>query len=493
MIRILTRLTALFAGAPLMLVTSAFQLSCARPAQAPSATTVLTGARLIDGTGRPPIEQATIVIGDGRVQAVGPSITVPIPAGAVRVDVAGKTITPGLISAHSHVALQRRDRVSAEYAARWLDETATLPDRDRLIAQLRIWADYGITTIYTLGESINRGFNTPAQVLEVVKVRDEQAGLAEQGTLDRARVYMAGPAMRGAGGPVEDAKTPEEVRQHATVYVKTPEEGRQNVIRNATLYKADFIKIDIDPALPLPPPVYTAMIDEARKRGLRTAAHIETLEEARGVVNAGINALAHSVRDRDVDAALIAQMRDRRVGQIPTLMQEEASFLYETTPAFFNDPFFLRHVDAFRKQMEGLKDPAFQKQISDDKVAQTSKPQLQQAMRNLKILSDAGVLIALGTDSGGQRHSGYWPGYFEHREMERMVQSGLTPMQVVVAATSGSARVMGLEGQLGTLESGKWADLVVLNANPLTDIRNLREIDAVWIAGRRLTRPATTN
>jgi imidazolonepropionase-like amidohydrolase len=114
-------------------------------------------------------------------------------------------------------------------------------------------------------------------------------------------------------------------------------------------------------------------------------------------------------------------------------------------------------------------------------------------MRNLKILSDAGVLIALGTDSGGQRHSGYWPGYFEHREMERMVQSGLTPMQVVVAATSASARVMGLEGQLGTLEPGKWADLVVLNANPLTDIRNLREIDAVWIAGRRLTRPATTN
>jgi imidazolonepropionase-like amidohydrolase len=128
MIRILTRLTALFAGAPLMLVTSAFQLSCARPAQAPAATTFLTGARLIDGTGRPPIEQATIVIGDGRVQAVGPSTTVPIPAGAVRVDVAGKTITPGLISAHSHVALQRRDRVIAEYAARWLDEPGKWAD-----------------------------------------------------------------------------------------------------------------------------------------------------------------------------------------------------------------------------------------------------------------------------------------------------------------------------------------------------------------------------
>jgi imidazolonepropionase-like amidohydrolase len=181
------------------------------------------------------------------------------------------------------------------------------------------------------------------------------------------------------------------------------------------------------------------------------------------------------------------------VGQIPTLMQEEASFLYETTPAFFNDSFFLRHVDAFGKQMEGLKDPAAQKQVRNDKIAQASKLKLRQAMRNLKILSDAGVLIALGTDSGGQRHSGYWPGYFEHREMELMVQSGLTPMQVIVAATSAPARVMGLEEQLGTLEPGKWADLVILNANPLTDIRNLRDINAIWIAGRRLTRPARTN
>ncbi len=492
MFRILTRLTAVLACTPLVLVTSAFQLSCARSAPAP-AITVLTGARLIDGTGRQPIEDATVVIRNGRVQAAGPATTVPIPAGAVRVDVTGKTLTPGLISAHSHVALQRRDKVTAEYAARWFDEGTARPDRDRLIAQLRIWADYGITTIYTLGESINRGFNTPADVLELVKVRDEQVELAEQGALDRARVYMAGPAMRGAGGPIEDAKTPEEVLQSATLYAKTPEEGRRNVTRIANSYRVDFIKIDIDPDLPLPPPAYTAMIDEARNRGLRTAAHIETLEDARGVVNAGINALAHSVRDQDIDAALIAMMKDRGVGQIPTLMQEEASFLYETTPAFFNDPFFLRHLDAFGKQMEGLKDPASQKQVRSDKAAQASKVKLRQAMRNLKILSDADVLIALGTDSGGQRHAGYWPGYFEHREMELMVQSGLTPMQTIVAATSGSARIMGFEEQLGTLEPGKWADLLVLDANPLIDIRNLREIDAVWIAGRRLGTPARTN
>src|SRR3989304_8137456 len=101
-------------------------------------------------------------------------------------------------------------------------------------------------------------------------------------------------------------------------------------------------------------------------------------------------------------------------------MQERASFVYETTPPFFADPFFLRHIDAFRKQMESLSDPAAQERVRNDRNAQARKLQLRQAMRNLKVLPDAGILIALGTDSGGQRHAGAWPGYFEHMEMELM-------------------------------------------------------------------------
>jgi imidazolonepropionase-like amidohydrolase len=103
----------------------------------------------------------------------------------------------------------------------------------------------------------------------------------------------------------------------------------------------------------------------------------------------------------------------------------------------------------------------------------------------LKLLSDAGVSIAMGTDSGANL-VGRWQGYFEHTEMEMMVTAGMTPMQTIVAATGAAARVMKPDARLGTLEPGKWADFLVLSANPLTDIRNLRQIDTIWIAGRRL-------
>ena len=119
-------------------------------------------------------------------------------------------------------------------------------------------------------------------------------------------------------------------------------------------------------------------------------------------------------------------------------------------------------------------------------LAQTIKVALQQGSRNLKTLSDAGVLIALGTDTG--TNEGQWQGYFEQVELEMMVKAGLTPMQALVSATSGAAKVAKVDPQLGTIQAGKRADLLVLNANPLTDIRNTRQIHSVWIAGRQLPR-----
>jgi imidazolonepropionase-like amidohydrolase len=184
-----------------------------------------------------------------------------------------------------------------------------------------------------------------------------------------------------------------------------------------------------------------------------------------------------------VDAALIAEMKRRNVGYIPTLTRDLSVFVYESTPPYFSDPFFLRHVASYRGQMTRLSDPAAQQRVRNDAQAQSIKKALQQANRNLKLLSDAGVTIAMGTDTGAS--VGRWQGYFEHIELEMMVQAGLTPMQALVAATSGAARVMKLD-QAGTLQPGKWADLVVLNADPLADIRNTRAIHSVWIGGRRL-------
>jgi imidazolonepropionase-like amidohydrolase len=281
--------------------------------------------------------------------------------------------------------------------------------------------------------------------------------------VDRARVFAAGPSLRD---------------------LKTGDEARSRVDRYAD-QKADIIKIHITGGPnDMTPDVYGALIDEAHKRGLRVAAHLYYLKDAKGLVDKGVDVIAHSVRDQPVDEALIAAIKRRNVGYIPTFTRDLAQFVYETTPPFFKDPFFLSHVDAYRGEMTMLLDPTLQQKTRNNKAAQDIKPALEQGNRNLKVLSDAGVAIAMGTDTG--TNLGQWQGYFEHVELEMMVKAGMTPMKTLVAATGGAARVMKLDQELGTIQPGKRADLLVLNANPLSDIKNTRQIHSVWIAGRRL-------
>jgi imidazolonepropionase-like amidohydrolase len=238
----------------------------------------------------------------------------------------------------------------------------------------------------------------------------------------------------------------------------------------------------------MPPDVYTALIDQAHKRGLRVAAHMFSLQEAKGLVGAGLDVLAHSVRDQEVDRALIDEIKRRNVGYIATMTRDLSVFAYEEPVPFFNDPFFLRREDAYRRDIEVLKDPGRQAKIRNDAAAQALKPALAMGKKNLKLLSDAGVDIAMGTDSGALNAPGRWQGFFEHYELQMMVEAGLTPMQALVSATGGAAKVMKLQG-LGTLQKGNWADLLVLNANPLQQITNTHQIDSVYVAGRRLNTP----
>lgn len=436
----MARLSRLLLSMGTLLVLAAFSLQFSL-AQAPAGGAIaLTGARVIDGTGAQPIENATIVIANGRIEAVGTKVK--IPAGATRVDMSGKTIMPGVINAHGHLSFK-------------FDES--LSSREKLTRQLRVYSDYGVTTVVVLGTG-------QGDLDEAVKLREEQG----HGTIDRARVYAAGPSLRN---------------------IKTADEARTKVDAYADA-KADLIKMHITGSPEdTQPAVYKVLIDEAHKRGLRVAAHLFYIKDARGLLDAGVDVIAHSVRDQDVDAPLIAEIKRRDVGYIPTLTRDLAIFVYESTPPFFTDPFFLREAKFYRPQMMQLSDPAQQEKTRNNQEAQSIKQALKQANRNLKTLSEAGVSIGLGTDSG--INLGQWQGYFEHMEMEMMVKAGLTPMQALVAATGGAAHVWRLEQNLGTLQPGKQADLLVLNANPLTDIRNTRQIDSVWIGGRRLAQPKT--
>ena len=394
-----------------------------RLAAAQGTTRAFTGVRLIDGTDRPAVANATIVVTNGRIVAAGPAARVAVPAGAERIALDGKVVIPGLVNAHGHVN-----------GARDLDT----------------YAAYGVTTVYSLG-------GEPADVF-AARRSQESASLA------RARVFVAGPVITATN----------------------PDEARAQVADVAAQH-VDIAKIRVDDNLgtvaKMPPDVYRVVIDESHKHGLRLAAHLFYLGDAKSLLAAGADLVAHSIRDAAVDAEVIAQLKQRRVCVSPTLMREVSTFVYESTPDFFRDSLFLTHAN--RAWMATLQEPARQEAMRKSPAAQRYKAALDVASRNLKTLADAGVTIAMGTDTGPV---GRFQGYFELMELELMAKAGLTPRQVLAAATRDAARCMQLDRDLGTIEAGKWGDFVVLDADPLTDISNVRRIHSVWIAGNKVQR-----
>jgi imidazolonepropionase-like amidohydrolase len=391
----------------------------------------------LGGAAAPDVSNAVIVVKGGRIADIGPAGRVRPPAGARTIDLAGRFVAPGLISAHAHVS-----DVNG-MAPRAYTEANTL-------RQLGVFARYGVTSVWSLG-----GEQAPA-----FAVRDAQ----HVPSLDRARLYLAGDVITST----------------------TPEAARADVAAMAAR-KVDVIKIRVDDNLgtsaKMPPAVYRAVIDEAHARGLRVAAHVFYLADAKDLVRAGVDVIAHSVRDRDVDDEFIALMKARDIPYCPTLTREISTFVYESTPSFFSDPFFLREADP--AVIAALREPARQQAMRASKSAQAYKAALPTAERNLKRLSDAGVTIAMGTDAGPAPER--FQGYFEHLEMEMMVRAGMAPRDVLRSATTSAAQMMRVDG-IGTLAPGAWADMVVFTRDPRQDIRHSREIASVWIAGNPVKR-----
>lgn len=408
-----------------------------QPPPAGEATTAFVGARAIDPGSGQVVDRAVLVVDEGRIRAFGPADAVAVPAGAARVDLTGRVLVPGLINAHGHVGETRGLESGPEHYT-----------RDNVLAQLRQYARYGVTTVMSLGGDGPAG----------AAVRQEQR---RAGPLDRARLFIAGPV----------------------ITARTPDEARRQVAAAAAL-EPDFVKIRVDDNLgtteKMAPEVYRAVIDEAHRRGLRVAAHIFYLEDAKAVVRAGADLLAHSVRDRDVDAELVALLKERGVCVSPTLVREVSTFVYESEPDFFADPFFTRWADP--GVLAALRDPARQAAIRTSRAAREYRKALEVAKRNLETLAEAGVGLAFGTDSGPPAR---FQGYFEHLEAELMVKAGLSPAQVLRAATAGAAHCLGLAGRAGTLQPGAWADFLVLTASPEDDVRGLRAIESVWVGGGR--------
>jgi imidazolonepropionase-like amidohydrolase len=249
--------------------------------------------------------------------------------------------------------------------------------------------------------------------------------------------------------------------------------------------KPDWLKLRVDDnagaGTKMPREAYSAAIQRAHTLGLPVAAHMFYLEDAKQLLRDGVDLLAHSVRDLPVDAELISLARARNVCLVPTLMREVSIFAYESTPEFFSDPFFTKHAN--QATVKTLMSSERQAQVRKNPNTARFKQVLELAGRNMLQLKNGGVRVAMGTDSGAANR---FQGYFEHMELELMVEAGLTPMQAIVAATGDAAACIKRAGTIGTLQPGAWADFAVYTANPAADIKNTKTLESVWVSGERL-------
>ncbi len=383
------------------------------PAAAQSIT-AYEGARLITGDGRV-IENATLVVNGARIAQAGATAEVKVPAGAARVNLAGKTVMPAIIDTHVHLN--------------------NLPDR--LLLDLRQRAYYGVAAAMSMGTDTD-------SVLELRAKTDPGS----------ARYLSAG---RGSTAP-------EPGRPTVAHQITSAAEGRK-IVEELAAQKVDIVKIWVDSRdgkfTKLSPEIYGAIIDEAHKRKLRVTAHLFDLEDAKGLLRAGVDSLAHGIRDKDIDDEIVAMFKQR-----PNLV------LIPNLPD--------RGVKTDMGWLQASIPPG---EYAKLEAANTDRPSAQAAFgiqsRNLARLAAAGVRITMGTD--GNRAWG------PHHEMEDMVVSGMTPMQVIVAATRNGAEFLRLS-DTGTLAAGKSADFIVLDANPLDDITNTRRISSVVLRGATVDR-----
>ena len=424
------------------------------PAAQTAPTVVYDGARLIAGDGAAPIEQSALVVSGGVITAVGPREALATPTGATVVDVAGRTIMPALVDLHGHVGFQRG-----------LSYDAANYTRENVLDHLDRYAYYGVGTAVSLGTDAGRLWQD---------IRSDQ----EAGTLGGARLFTAGRGLAAPNaGPGAAALRP------SAVGVTNANEGRA-FVRTLAEQGVVFVKIWVDDRSgtveKLAPPIYRAIIDEAHRLGLQVIAHVFYHDDAEDLVEAGVDGFAHLVRDREMDATLVAAMARRGVFVMPNLGISERG-RHANPPVWLAEPLLAETVSQEVLDRAGA---AFARRPPE--AAARAGASYAAMERSLGRLAAAGVPLVLGSDSGVQDH---FYGFAAHRELELLVAAGLNPMDAILTATSRSADRLGLD-DAGRLVPGARADFIVLEANPLDDIRNTRRIARVVLGGQEVDRTA---
>ena len=431
-------------------------------AQQQQSVTVIQGATLITATGRPTVRNGAIVIEGGRIRDIGPRNEVRVPNNAQVVDARGKFVIPGLIDAHVHFSQSgglytRPDVIDLRSRRPYEKEMAWI--KEHLPSTFERYLSSGITGVVDCGG--------PMWNFDVRDIASK--------TKKAPRVAVAGPLISTFLPPTTPTDDPDIVKPNS------PDQARE-MVRRQLDRQPDLVKIwwirrpgdNLDQQVE----IMSAAIQESKARRVRVAVHATELETAKAAVRAGADILVHSVTDRLVDNEFINLVKSRDILYITTLWVEDGYRMVLNQQAALNDI----------EQKNG--DPEVIATWSDlAKIPPTEipggaprvppAPKRPIAFDNLMLLDSAGVRIVAGTDAG---NIGTLHGPALHRELEMMASAGIRPMEILVSATKNAAAVMG-QADVGTLEKGKYADLLILDADPLVDIKNTRKIFKVMKAG----------
>lgn len=411
-------------------------------------STLIKDITLIDGTGAAPRTHVNLLFSGDKIVSVSADEK-QVPANTTVLNMSGKTVMPLLISGHEHPGLLKGTEASAANYT-----------RENVIRHLKRYLHYGVGTILSLGTD---------QPL-VFPLRDSSV----RGQIPGATLLTAGYGF-GAPDGLPPAAFGKEIFRPSS-----PEEAIADVRKIAAL-KPDFLKIWVDGSPKIQPAVYEAIIKEAHQHKIKVAAHVYFLDDARSLVNAGVDLLAHSIRDREVDAALITAMKEKGTYYIPTLSLDEYQFIYAGQPEWVNDPFFINSLEPGVLNM--LTSDAYRQQQQEDKARGKKMRAFMTAVTNLRKLDSAGVKIAMGTDAGAQAVRAQ--GFSEHLELQLMTEAGLSPLHVIQCATQNGAVLLGIDNITGTLSAGKKADFMILDSDPSQDITHTRSIFEVWKNGKK--------
>ncbi|MBK0025058.1 amidohydrolase family protein [Stenotrophomonas sp. S48] len=417
---------------------------------------LLENARVFDG--RRDLGITPVLIDGERIVHVG----TPLPAAATaarRIDYQGKTLLPGLVSNHAHVGntegLQHGDRYYT---------------RDNVVRDLRQFQRYGITTVTALG------MNGPA----FFDIRKEVNASPTLG----AQLYGAGAGIGAyAGAPPAAAMG---LARDPVARPRNAEEARAAVATQQA-DGVDVIKLWVDSLggkFPMmAPEIYRAAIAEAHARGLKVAAHIHDLDQARDLVDARVDIIAHGIRDRAVDPMLARKMHDQGTWYIATVNIDEANYWYAENPQALQQPFLRDALPAAVRAR--WQQPQWQREQLAGANIPGARAAVAMNLENLRRLSAAKVKFGFGTDAGAMPQRVI--GFAEHRELKLLTEAGFSPAQALQTATADAAALLGMDDR-GRIAAGKRADLLVLDADPLADISNTQHIHAVWQAGHAIER-----